>query len=121
MGKLLDLLTWVEMDAEIVLIVSAKADVKGEWKKTVESHIKFDGFSFLDSNSLLQSDTIIKEKIEANEKNCFISRKMEEMKKNGITYTFSELLKPKSILKDKTSYLHKKFIYEQEIINQIKQ
>tara|TARA_B100000963_G_scaffold333253_1_gene325456 strand:- start:456 stop:4415 length:3960 start_codon:yes stop_codon:yes gene_type:complete len=58
----------VEMKAKIVLIVSAKADVKGEWKKTVESHIKFDGFSFLDSNSLLESDTIIKDKIETNEK-----------------------------------------------------
>lgn len=58
----------IEMNAKIVLIVSAKADVKEEWKKTVESHIKFDGFSFLDSNSLLESETIIKEKLEANEK-----------------------------------------------------
>jgi len=57
----------VEMNAKIVLIVSAKADVREEWKKTVESHKKFDGFTFLDSNSLLQSDSIIKEKIEANE------------------------------------------------------
>ena len=256
----------VEMDAKIVLIVSAKADVKGEWKKTVESHIKFKDFSFLDSNSLLQSDTIIKEKIEANKKialfltlqdlqgdaikskhkevfenqidlliidethfgaraleygkilkdfkskeirselklndnsiddletttktinakirvhlsgtpyrilmnseftnddiiafyqftniaedqkqwneehltkdeikewdnpyygfpqmirfafnpNESSRRKMEELKKSGITYAFSELLKPKSILKDKTNNLHKKFIYEQEIID----
>ncbi len=58
----------VAMDAKIVLIVSAKADVREEWKKTVESHIKFDGFSFLDSNSLLESETIIKDKLEANEK-----------------------------------------------------
>ncbi|UMB54630.1 Eco57I restriction-modification methylase domain-containing protein [Lutibacter sp. A64] len=58
----------VAMDAKIVLIVSAKADVREEWKKTVESHIKFDGFSFLDSNSLLESGTIIKDKLKANEK-----------------------------------------------------
>ncbi len=58
----------VAMDAKIVLIVSAKADVREEWKKTVESHIKFDGFSFLNSNSLLESETIIKDKLEANEK-----------------------------------------------------
>lgn len=58
----------VAMDAKIVLIVSAKADVREEWKKTVESHVKFDGFSFLDSNSLLESETIIKDKLEANEK-----------------------------------------------------
>lgn len=259
----------IEMDAKIVLIVSAKADVREEWKKTVESHIKFDGFSFLDSNSLLQSDTVIKEKIEANEKialfltlqdlqgdvikskhkevfenqidlllidethfgaraleygkilkdfkskeikselklndnsiddldtttksikakvrlhlsgtpyrilmnseftnddiiafyqftniaedqeqwneehltkddikewdnpyygfpqmirfafnpNESSRRKMEELRKNGITYAFSELLKPKSILKDNSNELHKKFIYEQEIIDLLK-
>lgn len=255
----------VEMNAKIVLIVSAKADVREEWKKTVESHKKFDGFTFLDSNSLLQSDTIIKEKIEANENialfltlqdlqgdeiktkhkevfenqidlllidethfgaraleygkvlkefstkeqkneeklndesidqlddttktinakvrihlsgtpyrilmnseftnddiiafyqftniaedqenwneqylikdevkewdnpyygfpqmirfafnpNKSSRQRMEELKKAGITYAFSELLKPKSILKDNTNKLHKKFIYEQEII-----
>ncbi len=58
----------VEMKAEFVVVVSAKADVKEEWKKTVESHVKFDGYCFLDSNSLLQSETIIKEKQEAKEK-----------------------------------------------------
>ena len=36
----------IEMNAKIVLIVSAKADVREEWKKTVESHKKFDGFTF---------------------------------------------------------------------------
>jgi hypothetical protein len=257
----------VEMDAKIVLIVSAKADVREEWKKTVESHKKFDGFIFLDSNSLLQSDSIIKEKIEANKKvalfltlqdlqgdeiktkhkevfenqidlllidethfgaraqeygkvlkdlktkkelnnetklndesldelekstktlkpkvrihlsgtpyrilmnseftnddiiafyqftniaedqlhwneqnlikddvkewdnpyygfpqmirfafnpNESSRKRMDELKKLGITYAFSELLKPKSILKDKANQLHKKFVYEQEIID----
>lgn len=58
----------VEMNAKIVIVVSAKADVKDEWKKTVESQLKFDGYSFLDSNALLQSETIINEKIEANKK-----------------------------------------------------
>jgi len=58
----------VEMKAKLVVVVSAKADVKEEWKKTVESHVKFEGYSFLDSNSLLQSDTIIAGKLKANEK-----------------------------------------------------
>lgn len=58
----------VEMNAKLVVVVSAKADVKEEWKKTVESHIKFDGYYFLDSTSLLTSDTIIAEKLEAKEK-----------------------------------------------------
>lgn len=58
----------VEMDAKLVVVVSAKADVKEEWKKTVESHIKFDGYCFLDSTSLLTSNTIIAEKQKGNEK-----------------------------------------------------
>lgn len=58
----------VEMEAQFVVVVSAKADVKEEWKKTVESHVRFDGYSFLDSNSLLQSETILKNKLSNNEK-----------------------------------------------------
>lgn len=58
----------VEMNAKLVVVVSAKADVKEEWKKTVESHIKFEGYCFLDSTSLLTSDTIIAEKQKAKEK-----------------------------------------------------
>lgn len=58
----------VEMGAKLVVVVSAKADVKEEWKRTVESHVKFDGYYFLDSTSLLTSDTIIAEKQKANEK-----------------------------------------------------
>jgi hypothetical protein len=51
----------VEMNAYMVVVVSAKADVKNEWKKTVESHVRFDGYNFLESDSLLQSDTIVKD------------------------------------------------------------
>ncbi|MBX7225076.1 MAG: Eco57I restriction-modification methylase domain-containing protein [Chitinophagales bacterium] len=58
----------VEMGANLVVVVSAKADVKEEWKRTVESHIKFNGYCFLDSNALLSSDTIITEKQHVNEK-----------------------------------------------------
>ena len=47
-------------------------------------------------------------------------KKMEEMKKYGITYAFSTLFKPKSISKDKVNNNHKKFIYEQEIIDLLK-
>lgn len=58
----------VEMKAKFIIVVSAKADVKSEWKKTVESHIKFDGYSFLDSSSLLESETIVSDKIVSGEK-----------------------------------------------------
>ncbi|MDH6306843.1 hypothetical protein M2459_002140 [Parabacteroides sp. PF5-5] len=52
-----------EMGARFVVIVSAKADVKMEWKHTVESHIRFDGYEFLDSEDLLKEETIITDKL----------------------------------------------------------
>lgn len=58
----------VEMDAKLVIVVSAKADVKEEWKRTTESHVKFYEYCFLDSNSLLQNENIITEKQKNNEK-----------------------------------------------------
>jgi hypothetical protein len=60
-----------EMDANVVLIVSAKADVKEEWKKTVESHKRFAEYSFFDSNSLLKNNKLITEKKKSNEKIVF--------------------------------------------------
>ena len=58
----------VEMGAKLVVVVSAKADVRGEWKKTVESHVKFDGYYYLESEDLLRNELIIAEKQKANEK-----------------------------------------------------
>lgn len=52
-----------EMGAKFVVIVSAKADVKAEWKKTVESHKRFDGYEFLDSDDLLRNETVITDKL----------------------------------------------------------
>ena len=57
-----------EMDAKVVVIVSAKADVEEEWKKTVESHVDFTGYKFLNSKSLRSSETIIAETLAADEK-----------------------------------------------------
>ena len=57
-----------EMDAKIVVVVSAKADVKQEWKKTVESHVYFDGYKFLDSDSLQNNETIVAETLAAGKK-----------------------------------------------------
>lgn len=57
-----------EMIARIVVIVSAKADVKEEWKKTTESHTRFADYDFIDSNLLLQSETVVTEKLKASRK-----------------------------------------------------
>ena len=48
-----------EIQARFVLIVSAKADVRKEWKETVESHIRFDGFKFFDGDDLRRNNSII--------------------------------------------------------------
>lgn len=58
----------LEINAKLVVVVSAKADVRNEWKKTVESLKNFKDYSFLDSEDLLKSDTILAEKQKANEK-----------------------------------------------------
>lgn len=49
----------LEIDAKLVVVVSAKADVKTEWKCTVESHVKFVDYVFLDSETLLQDECIL--------------------------------------------------------------
>lgn len=43
----------VEMNANFVVIVSAKVDILLEWKKTVESHVKFVDYDFIISDDLL--------------------------------------------------------------------
>ena len=48
-----------EIDARFVAIVSAKADVKEEWKKTVESHKYFEDYHFLDSEALKRNENIV--------------------------------------------------------------
>lgn len=67
------------MDAKVVLIVSAKADVRTEWQRTVESHTRFEGYDFLDSAALL-SDKLA------------ISKRLEEDKKVAVFLTLQDLM-----------------------------
>ena len=57
-----------EMDANIVVVVSAKADVKEEWKKTVQSHVRFADYDFLTGDQLLANESIIRETLESGRK-----------------------------------------------------
>ena len=41
---------------------------------------------------------------------------LESLKSSGTTFAFSALLKPRSISKDPVSSLHKKFVYEKEVL-----
>lgn len=58
----------VEMNANFVVIVSAKADVLLEWKKTVESHVKFSDYDFVTSDDLLRDNSIIPDKLNSGRK-----------------------------------------------------
>ena len=52
----------LEMKAQTVLVVSAKADVKDEWKKTVESAGNFSDYVFIESSDLSTNENVISEK-----------------------------------------------------------
>lgn len=52
----------LKTNAKTVLVVSAKADVKDEWKKTVESAGNFFEYVFLESSDLLSNENVISEK-----------------------------------------------------------
>ncbi len=57
-----------EMNAKLVVVVSGKADIKEEWKKTVESHIKFKEYQFITSEDLIINENIISETIKSQSK-----------------------------------------------------
>lgn len=58
-----------ESGAKLVLVVSAKADVKEEWKKTVESAENFNKeYVFLSSDDLLRDNSAIQTKFYENKK-----------------------------------------------------
>lgn len=58
----------LKIEANIVLIVSAKADVKEEWKKTVESAGNFIEYSFLETSDLLSSESAINDMLSKGRK-----------------------------------------------------
>lgn len=57
-----------EMNAKLVVIVSAKADVRLEWKKTVEIPKNFEGYSFISSDELSRNSNEISERLSKGEK-----------------------------------------------------
>ena len=58
----------VEMGAKLVVVVSAKADVKAEWKKTVESYVKFGGYEFVTADTLSHNNHAITERLNSGKK-----------------------------------------------------
>ena len=58
----------VANNAKLVVVVSAKADVLLEWKKTVESHILFADYDFVSAKNLSKDNHLITEKLSSNRK-----------------------------------------------------
>ena len=58
----------LEMKAKTVLIVSAKADVKDEWKKTIQKAENFSDYDFVENEELIRDYNIIKHKLEKGRK-----------------------------------------------------
>lgn len=56
------------INAKLVVIVSAKADVLTEWKKTVESHIFFKDYDFITAKKLSLNNHLITDKLDSGRK-----------------------------------------------------
>lgn len=56
-----------EPKAKFVLIVSGKADVREEWKKTIETHVDFAKYKFLDKEDLIRDGNIIKKTLSSSD------------------------------------------------------
>lgn len=52
----------------LVVVVSAKADVLSEWKKTVESHVLFADYDFISAKNLLRNNHLITEELSSGKK-----------------------------------------------------
>lgn len=82
----------LEISANIVLVVSAKADVKDEWKKTVEGAGNFSEYVFLEAYDLASSENAIKANREENKK-VVIFLTLQDLQGDAIKDKHKELFK----------------------------
>ena len=78
-----------EIGAKLVLIVSAKADVKDEWKKNVEQPSNFDNFVFLDEHNL-RNENAIRDVLSHN-KVCVVFLTLQDLQGSRIKEKHKEL------------------------------
>lgn len=58
----------LKMNAKVVVILSAKADVQAEWKQTIESHVNFLDYDYLNKDGLDESNSTVSDRIKKNRK-----------------------------------------------------
>ncbi|MBP3298537.1 MAG: Eco57I restriction-modification methylase domain-containing protein [Muribaculaceae bacterium] len=73
-----------KIDARFVVIVSAKADVSAEWKKTVESHEYFEEYLYLESADLKQKEGIIAETLSDTNKKVALFLTLQDLQGSDI-------------------------------------
>lgn len=83
-----------EINAKFVVIVSAKADVQEEWKKTVESHKRFVKYKFATSNDLKENKNFISDCKKAKER-IVLFLTLQDLQGKDIKGKHSELFKTK--------------------------
>lgn len=79
-----------KLDSKLTVIVSAKADVKNEWKQNLESHLDFEGYIFLDSDSLKNSSDAIQNELD-NHKRVVIFLTLQDLNGKKIKEKHKEL------------------------------
>lgn len=82
------------MNAKVVLIVSAKADVCTEWQRTVESHTRFEGYDFLKSDTLLGDQQAISKRL-AEDKKVAVFLTLQDLMGEDIKTKHEDLFKQK--------------------------
>lgn len=80
-----------EIGARFVVIVSAKTDVKEEWKKTIESHKYFEGYHFLDSDALKQDESVIANTLADPNKKIALFLTLQDLQGNEIKKKHKEV------------------------------
>ena len=80
-----------EINARFVVIVSAKADVKEEWKKTVESHKYFEGYQYIDSDALKRNESVIADTISNPDKNIALFLTLQDLQGDDIKEKHKEV------------------------------
>lgn len=66
-----------------ILVVSGKADVKNEWKKTVESVKNFEGFDFIDADSLKRNPDAVSDTLR-NQHRAVVFLTLQDLSGNTI-------------------------------------
>lgn len=79
-----------KMKAQLVVVVSAKADVKTEWKKTVEGIKNFEGYEFADSDNLSRDYSLVS-KAQAAGKKLVVCLTLQDLCSNEIKERHKDL------------------------------